>query len=153
MRSRPDLWSEVFWQVFAHFDHVHGTANPRMNFDNQQIPPCAGGVTPPTGEDDMDFMIRVYKGQNMAFYEAMQAKTGGPEKGTPGGNARYWGSDYVPPAGQGKPSQTEWEAAIDDFVGASAQIGVFAAPSTGVTTAVARNIAKEEIAKSRNVPS
>lgn len=51
MRSRPDLWSEVFWQVAAHFDHVHGTANPRRNYDNKQIPPCAGGPSTPPEED------------------------------------------------------------------------------------------------------
>lgn len=43
MRSRPDLWSEVFWQIPLHYNHVHGTANPRRNPDNEQIPPCAGG--------------------------------------------------------------------------------------------------------------
>lgn len=43
MRSRPDLWSEVFWQIDLHYDHVHGTANPRRNPDNKQTPPCAGG--------------------------------------------------------------------------------------------------------------
>lgn len=50
MRSRPDLWSEVFWKIFLHEDHVHGTANPRMNYDNEQIPPCAE----PEGGDEMD---------------------------------------------------------------------------------------------------
>lgn len=49
MRSRPDLWSEVFWKILAHHDHVHGTAAPRRNYDNNQIPPCAGG------DDDMAF--------------------------------------------------------------------------------------------------
>lgn len=49
MRSKPALWSEVFWQIAAHYDHVHGTATPRRNYDNQQIPPCAGGK-----DDDMD---------------------------------------------------------------------------------------------------
>lgn len=48
MRARPNLWSEVFWQIPAHYDHVHGTANPRRNHDNKQIPPCAGGP-------DMDY--------------------------------------------------------------------------------------------------
>lgn len=47
MRSRPDLWSEVFWWVASHYDHVHGTAKPRRNYNNKQIPPCAGG-----GDDD-----------------------------------------------------------------------------------------------------
>jgi hypothetical protein len=50
MRSRPDLWSEVFWQIAAHYNHPHGTAAPRKNFDNEQIPPCAG-------EEDNDMAI------------------------------------------------------------------------------------------------
>lgn len=73
----------------------------------------------------MEFLIKVYKGQTKAFYRAMQAKTGGPAVGTPRGNADFWGSDYVPPPGQGRPTEQEWRDAIDDFVGASAQIGVF----------------------------
>jgi hypothetical protein len=53
MRSRPDLWSEVFWWIQAHFDHVHGTAKPRRNPDNKQVPPCAGGpIEPDPPEDD-----------------------------------------------------------------------------------------------------
>ena len=52
MRTNPQLWSEVFWQVAAHFDHVHGTATPRANFDNKQVPPCAGGP-PDDGDDEM----------------------------------------------------------------------------------------------------
>jgi hypothetical protein len=51
MRAHPELWSEVFWEVPLHWDHVHGTANPRRNFDNKQVPPCAGG--PPDEEDEM----------------------------------------------------------------------------------------------------
>lgn len=47
MRSHPELWSEVFWQIASHFDHVHGTANPRRNPDNKRIPPCAGGPVEP----------------------------------------------------------------------------------------------------------
>lgn len=47
MRSRPDLWSEVFWLIEFHLDHVHGTAHPRRNYDDQQVPLCAGG------DDDM----------------------------------------------------------------------------------------------------
>lgn len=56
MRSRPDLWSEVFWQIAAHYDHVHGTANPRRNYDNKQVPPCAGGpaIQPSTSTGDED---------------------------------------------------------------------------------------------------
>lgn len=47
MRAHPELWSEVFWQVAAHYDHPHGTATPRRNYDNKQIPPCAGGPDEP----------------------------------------------------------------------------------------------------------
>lgn len=53
MRAHPELWSEVFWQVAAHFDHVHGTATPRRNYDNKQVPPCAGGPADPPGDDEM----------------------------------------------------------------------------------------------------
>lgn len=56
MRAHPELWSEVFWQIAAHFDHVHGTATPRRNYDNKQVPPCAGGPTDPDpdpGDEDM----------------------------------------------------------------------------------------------------
>lgn len=35
--------AEVFWQIALHYDHVHITANPRRNYDNRQVPPCAGG--------------------------------------------------------------------------------------------------------------
>lgn len=47
MRAHPELWAEVYWQVAGHYDHVHGTAAPRMNHDNKQVPPCAGPT--PTG--------------------------------------------------------------------------------------------------------
>lgn len=62
MRSRPDLWSEVFWWIQAHFDHVHGTANPRRNYDNQQVPACAPSLTrqptdPNKGDDMLGFSI------------------------------------------------------------------------------------------------
>jgi hypothetical protein len=53
MRANKALWSEVFWQVAAHYDHVHGTATPRMNYDNKQIPPCAGGAPISLGDDEM----------------------------------------------------------------------------------------------------
>lgn len=49
--ARPDLVSETFWWVTFHYDHVHLTAAPRRNFDNKQVPPCAGG--PPIMEDEM----------------------------------------------------------------------------------------------------
>lgn len=72
--------------------------------------------------DDMDFIIQVLKGQNMAFYRALKAKTG-----VPGGNADYWGSDYT---GQ-KPNDSEWRAAADDLFGAALQAGVFTEPGQG----------------------
>lgn len=56
MRSRPDLWSEVYWEIALHWDHVHGTANPRRNYDNQQVPPCAGGAPDPPPEDEMPYL-------------------------------------------------------------------------------------------------
>ena len=63
MRAHPELWSEVFWQIAAHFDHVHGTANPRRSV-NGAIPPCAGG--PPGGGDDM-----ISKTLNQAQWERL----------------------------------------------------------------------------------
>ena len=68
------------------------------------------------GDDDMEFIIKVLKGQNMAFYRSLQAKTG-----VPGGNPDYWGSDYAGP----KPSDVEWQVAADDLFGAALQAGVF----------------------------
>lgn len=47
MEANTDLWEEVFWQIEHHFDHVHGTANPRRNPDNKRIPPCESGVPDP----------------------------------------------------------------------------------------------------------
>jgi len=58
-RSRPDLASEVFWKIFAHHNHVHVTANPRRNYDNKQIPPCAGGEEN-EGEEDMEQVLRLF---------------------------------------------------------------------------------------------
>lgn len=74
MRSRPDLWSEVFWQVAAHYDHVHGTANPRRNPDNKRIPPCAGG--PPDPEDEeMEEMIKgIQRNLNKAGFGGIDNK-------------------------------------------------------------------------------
>jgi hypothetical protein len=49
-RKSP-LVSQTFWKIDLHLDHVHLTANPRRNFDDQQIPPCAGGQ--PIGDNTM----------------------------------------------------------------------------------------------------
>jgi len=54
MRQHPELWSEVFWEIPFHWNHVHGTANPRRNYDNQQVPPCAGGDDMPLSSEDLD---------------------------------------------------------------------------------------------------
>jgi len=62
-----------------------------------------------TGEDDdMQTNLQALRKQNMAFYEEMQTRTGGPVNGTPGGNASYWGADYVPPPGGPTPTDAEW---------------------------------------------
>ena len=67
----------------------------------------------------MEFIIKVLKGQNMAFYRSLKAKTGVP--GPAGGNPDYWGSDFV---GQ-KPNDDEWRSAADILFGAALQAGVF----------------------------
>ena len=76
MRAHPEFWSEVFWQVAAHFDHVHGTANPRKNFDNKQIPPCASGIpSPPTLPEDYDMRslrILVAEAGNKGWLDATE---------------------------------------------------------------------------------
>jgi hypothetical protein len=66
MRSHPELWSEVFWQIALHYNHVHGTANPRRNYDNKQTPPCAGG----NGDDDdmSDFVKAEQENLNAAGF-------------------------------------------------------------------------------------
>lgn len=72
MRSRPDLWSEVYWQIAAHYDHVHGTANPRRNPDNQQTPPCAGGG----GDDDVEDVVKgMQRSLNAAGFKGANGKT------------------------------------------------------------------------------
>jgi hypothetical protein len=68
MRARTDLWSEVFWQIFAHYDHVHGTARPRRNFDNKQIPPCA------TGDTDMELITQIQTALNKAGAKDYEGK-------------------------------------------------------------------------------
>ena len=60
MKDHPELWSEVFWQVAAHFDHVHGTAHPRRNYDNEQIPPCAGGGEDMLTPEEQEFVKALY---------------------------------------------------------------------------------------------
>ena len=64
----------------------------------------------------MEFIIKVLKGQTMAFYRALAAKTLVPR-----GDPNYWGSDY---AGT-KPNDQEWHDAADDLLGAALQAGVF----------------------------
>ena len=70
----------------------------------------------------MFFFFYVLKGQNMAFYRALQAKTGAP-----GGLADYWGSDYTGT----KPNDQEWRDAADDLFGAALQAGVFTSGIVG----------------------
>ena len=69
----------------------------------------------------MEFIIKVLKGQTMAFYRALAAKTLVPR-----GDPNYWGSDY---AGT-KPNDQEWRDAADDLFGAALQAGVFTATGT-----------------------
>ena len=70
----------------------------------------------------MEFIIKVLKGQTMAFYRFMQDKTG-----VPGGNPDYWGSDYTGT----KPNDQEWRDAADDLFGAALQAGVFTSGIVG----------------------
>jgi len=124
MRAHPELWSEVFWQVAAHYDHVHGTAKPRQNYDNKQIPPCAGG-TP--GKDDlpMDAIKGIQRALNAAGYKG----SGGKVLTVDG----KWGANT--------------EAAFTAMAKDATKTG----GSTGITATQATAIAKAEINKSKNV--
>lgn len=69
------------------------------------------------GDDDM-VLKKVLKGQSMAFYAEMKARTGVPG----GANADwYWGADGNGP----NVSEAEWDNALDDFVGALFQMAVW----------------------------
>ena len=117
---RPPSWEWVPYGLAPHDKHFHLSTVALADPD--------GSLWQLKGDpDDMDFIISVFKGQNMAFYRALQAKTGAP-----GGLADYWGSDYT---GQ-KPNDAEWRAAIDDLFGAALQAGVFTTPGkVGLTEA------------------
>jgi hypothetical protein len=67
-RSRPDLASEVFWKIALHHNHVHVTANPRRNYDNKQVPPCAGG------EDDMAILTDQEQKELQAFLSYIKSE-------------------------------------------------------------------------------
>lgn len=160
LRERFGPWIKtLLWQVPDHYDHIHVDMWPT----GISTPPCAGGLLrvrhkdgttggtftddiTPIGDDTVDFIISVFKGQNMAFYRALQAKTG-----VPGGNADYWGSDYTGT----KPNDQEWRDAADDLFGAALQVGVFAPPpATGTVDQVARAAAekaKQALARVKSV--
>lgn len=114
------------WNAWGHRD-----SSPKSCPGNTLYPLLSQFSLDTPGGDDMEFIITVLKGQNMAYYRALKAKTG-----VPGGNPDYWGSDYT---GQ-KPSHAEWQAAADDLLGASLQAGVFAEAGSAVDQ-TARNAA------------
>lgn len=74
------------------------------------------GIATQQSEEDMEFIIGVLKGQNMAFYRAVNNKTGHPFA-----DADIWGSDY---AGT-KPTDEEWRVHVPAIFGAVMQAGVF----------------------------
>ena len=99
--------------------HRDGKLGTHFTDDLASVP-TPPPVPIPSGDDTMEFIIKILKGQTVAFYQAVQAKTG-----VPGGDAAYWGSNYVPPPGQNKPTEQEWRDAADDLFGAALQAGVF----------------------------
>ena len=70
----------------------------------------------------MEFIIKVLKGQTMAFYRSLAAKTG-----VPSGLADYWGSDYA----DVQPNDVEWGNAAAILFGAALQAGVFTSGIVG----------------------
>ncbi len=94
-----------------HLDHGH--ISTLTSADGQGGPWDIGTGT---GDDDMSMILDALKAQDMAYYEALQTKTG-----SPGGNAKYWGHDYP---GTPKPSNAEWRDAADELFAASLEAGV-----------------------------
>lgn len=92
-----------------------------------------------TEEDDM-VIKKVLQGQTMAFYREMQKRVNVPRAP---GNPDYWGSDYIPPPGQSRPSEAEWDDALDDFVGALFQMAVWPPIAGGSVDQTARDLAAE----------
>ena len=124
----------ILWQVANHFDHIHVDTWPT----GTGTPPCAGGSLKVRHKDGtigsaftddikqgksefMEFVIQVLKGQNTAFYRAMQAKTGEPH-----GDPAYWASDDPR-----TPTDAEWVAAAPKLFGAALQTGVFSSGIKG----------------------
>jgi hypothetical protein len=128
LRERYGPWiATLLWWRKDHWDHIHVDMWPEGIF----TPPCAGGKLVvayedgtigykftndiKTGDEDMEFIIRVLKGQNSAFYRSLQAVTG-----EPGGDPAYWASDDPR-----EPSDAEWADAAPKLFGAALQAGVF----------------------------
>jgi hypothetical protein len=125
MRRRPDLWSETFWQIAAHYDHVHGTATPRRNPDNKQVPPCAGG--PGNGDDDdMETTKGIQRSLNAAGYK--------------GSNGKVLTVDGA------------WGANTEYAFTTMAKAAKAPATGGGITSAQATALARAEITKSKNTP-
>lgn len=133
----------VLWWVEGHFDHIHvdfwpkgidtppisSTGVGRFKYSSgaevsatiQTVPAQGAGL----GDEMMEVLINIFKGQNSAFYAALKAKTGEPH-----GDHTYWASDDPR-----QPSQAEWEAAAPKFLAAALQTGVFAEAGTVDQTA------------------
>ena len=103
---RTNSGAQIFrWLGWAIGDFMHW----QLNCTKEDLATGIDLSTVYTGEDDdMQTNLAALQAQKMAFYEEMQQRTGGPDHGTPGGNASYWGSDYVPPPGGRVPSDEEW---------------------------------------------
>lgn len=82
----------------------------------------------------MDLIIQVLKGQNMAFWQAVNNKTGHPFA-----DADIWGSDYPGT----KPSDETWRAYAPVLLGAVLQAGVFTEGAGGFNDAQIRTLALE----------
>lgn len=152
---------QVLYRIASHFNHIHVDCWPKMQDDPEYVPPCKGGTLevinkdgthghtfgpppdtappppPPPNEEDEVMIKEALQAQTMAWYESLQDQTG-----SPGGNASYWGVDYVPPSGQAGPTDEEWDDALPEIYEASLTAGVLH-PSSDVVDEVARKAAGE----------
>jgi hypothetical protein len=118
------------WSEFRHIGHLdHSKRKIDQKFQQGQpytIAAMQTGVASllHTTEDDDDMMIlAAIQDQTMKWYESLQDQTNHP-----GGNASYWGKDYVPPAGQSGPTAGEWDNAKQEIFTAALEAGVFHPP-------------------------
>lgn len=103
---RTNNGAQIFrWLGWAIGDFMHW----QINCTREDLATGINLSTVYTGkDDDMETNLKALQKQDMAWYEEMQQRTGGPASGTPGGDASYWGIDYVPPPGKTGPTNDEW---------------------------------------------